>query len=274
MYIIQYNGFTLQNDSNHTIDSLTGISRVDIRRSEDFLTGGEGGNIWERKYGMRVINIGGEIYSDDISDYYQKRSDLLNAFSKDATATILTIKRSDGQSFTINAKVADMPDISETPGEYGEGAYSISLKCENPFFNDVAQTITITPSTAGGTPVSSPVPSPVGSIGGNGYITNVGDVSATASFVITGQITNPSITNLTTGKSFTLNTSFATGQTVSIYQNTGGFFVVSNGSNFYQYFIGEFFDFIVGSNALKFSGSSFDSSASLTVTFNNNYIGI
>ena len=274
MYTLKYNGFTLSNNGNYTIDTLTGISRVDVRRSEDFLTGGDGGNIWERKLAMRIINAGGGVYNNDISSYYTNRTNLMQAFVITNTNNLLTITRSDGVVRAIQAKVVEVPDITETAGEYAQGIYNLTLKCENPYFQDANnQTFVITPGNGGGTPVPMPVYSPIGQIGGTQVINNVGDTNSTAIFTIKGQILNPSVTNNTTGQGFTINANLASTDTVTVYQNTNGFFVLLNGNqNYYQYFTGTFFNIIPGSNTISFTGSSFNG-ATLTIQYVNYYLG-
>lgn len=275
MYIVNYNGFTLENDTNHTIDALDGISRVDIRRSEDFLTSGDGGNIWERRYGMRIINLGGEIFSDDITEYYEKRNEMLAAFQKDSDDELLTITTSDGLSKAIYAKVVEVPDFREEPGELANARYATVLKCQNPFFQDTeATSVTVSPGVSGGTMVSSPVPSPVGMAGGVAYITNNGDVVNTAKFTITGLIVNPSVFNMTTGEQFTIETTIGASDILEIYQDTQGFHVLLNGgTNYYQYFTGVFPGIAIGSNAIQFSGSS-SSGATLTIEYYSYYLGL
>lgn len=272
MYIIQFNGFTLQNDTNYSINKLDGISRVPTRVSEDDLTGFDGGNIWARKRGMRTITIGGEIVSDDISDYYDKRDALTDAFSIDAAVEVLTITKSDGTSRSVNAKVIETPQFDETEGEKGMCVYEIVLKCEDPlFYESIAVTGTLAPSTPGGTPVPTPVPFPVGGAPSTLTIVNDGDVEGYARFDIQGQIQNPIVTNQSTSESFQITTNILSGETVNVFRDSTGLNVLNGTTNYMSYLDGDLFPLRVGTNTIAFNGSSYDGSALLTVTFYKRY---
>ena len=45
MYSFTYNGYLLQDDNNTSIYDVQGLDGLDIRTSEDVLTGDDGGNI-------------------------------------------------------------------------------------------------------------------------------------------------------------------------------------------------------------------------------------
>lgn len=275
MYILSYNGFTLQNDTNHTIDQLDGIARVDVRRSEDFLTGGDGGNIWARKYAMRIISIGGVVYAPDWTTYYSKRAEMQNVFNITNTNNIFTITKSDGTQKTIQAKVVDVPDFKEVAGEVITAYYQITMKCENPFFSGVSLvSASTTPTLGGGTPVPMPVPTPVGNLPNYASVTNGGDMSVNPTITIKGPVVGPVITNQTTGVSFQLNVSILAGETVTMYYDQTGFYCLNGSINYYQYFTGNYPSVAVGSNLYSFSGTGTDSSSLSTISFYEPFVSI
>lgn len=274
MYTLVYNGYTLQDDQDHlVISKLDGLGLPPIRTSEQNLTGADGGNVWERRYGMRTIVIEGDIFSDDLSDYYTRRDALVLAFSIH-NSTELAITRSDGVTKTIAAKVVYGPDLIESVGNRGEARFRIELRCDNPFFQDENTTIvTVALATGGGTPVASPLPSPVGiGTGGTVTIDNTGDTPINPKFTISGNASIPNVGNTSTGKSFTINRSITIGNIEEIFKNQGGFFCNYNGLNDIPNFQGNYITLEAGSNTITFNASSYDSSALLTIEYTNQYL--
>lgn len=276
MYSLEFNGYTLENTVNTTISGLTGLDRVPLRISEDPLTGGEGGNIWDRKFDMRTIVVEGDIYADDFATYYDIRKEIIAAFSKTAATETLVITRSDGQTLSINAKVVAIPLYVEAPGDFAHCTYQIILKCSDPFFFDsTLQTASAGLVTTSGYPVSTEVPHPVGGGSENTLsLVNSGDIDVYPTIQIEGPVTTPTVLNLTTNKQFKFNDTLTASDVVLIYQDNTGFFVTKNGVNAFANFEGTFFQIIQGTNVMRFGGASSDPSALLTVSFYNKYLTI
>lgn len=73
---------------------------------------------------------------------------------------------------------------------------------------------------------------------------------------VVGTVTNPTITNDTTGDYITINTTLSAGQT--LYIDSANYTVTIDGVNALQYMSGDFFDLIEGENDLVFTGSNPD----------------
>lgn len=275
-YIFNFNSYTLENSDHVNIDQVEGLTRVEIRRSEDYVTGADGGNIWETRKGMRVISIYGSVYANDLPAYYALRKSIQTAFNNDIGLQVLTITRSDGQQVSILAQVVELPEFKEVAGEFAEATFNIVLKCPDPYFVDATETeLTLAPGAGGGTSVSSPVPSPVGLIGGSLIIVNDGDVEVTPRFKIDGQITNATPYNSTTGGSFAIENTIQAGEFVQAYMDNQGPFVLFNGvSNWFQFKYGDIWSLAKGSNVITFNGSSFDANALLTISYRLKYLSI
>lgn len=275
MYSFQYNGYTLQNDSNTSINKVEGLSRIPMRISEDPLTGGHGGNIWERRYDMRPITIGGYIYADDFTTYYQKRNLLLLAFQISSLSNTLIITRPDGVQRSITAKVIDIPLYNETEGEFCSCQFEIVLKCENPYWLSASTISYYCGTTAtGGFPISATIPMPLGSLSGNSIqIINNGDVAGKAVFKIANSVINPTVTNMTTGQFMKVTYTLVDGEYIMIYRDQTGQYVTKNtGASLYSYFTGSIFDIAVGTNIIVFSASAYSATAVLQIDFTEKYL--
>lgn len=276
MYSFEYNGYTLENNDNVSIDIVEGLSRVPLRISEDTLTGGDGGNIWAEKFDMRQITIEGEIYADDLPTYYALRATISNAFTRDAGLQELVVTRSDGVQRSIFVKVVEVPEFRETAGEFAQARFQIVLKAPDPFWVDSeSQTYTAVLPIGGGGPVANPVPGPIG-IGEGNLITfsNDGDVEAYAEILIDGQVVTPVVNSLTKGQSFRMNETINLGEQVRLTQTTLGFNVTKDSVNDFENFAGTFFKIAVGTNAIRFTASASSPTALLTIIFRNRYLSI
>lgn len=277
MYVIDYNDFTLQNDDNHTITKLDALGGIPIRISEDPLTGGDGGNIWEQMYDMRTIEINGMIFSADFDTYYSLRQDMLIAFTP-RVSRLFTLTLSDGTQKQIYAKVVLAPVFKEIEGEIQQAEYQVILKAQDPFWQDTTlNQLDLTLATGGGSPVSSPVSTPVGGTSGDsGSLVNTGSVYVYPRVIFTGSVVSPTLTNTSTGEVLKLNTTLALGQQIEIYHDTTGLYVkdVATGVSYMQYLQGTLFPLPVGTTTVRFSSTTYDANATCTITWTTNYIGV
>lgn len=272
-YEFSYIDYILKNDENINIDQVEGLSRVETRKSENYISAADGGNIWAVNKGMRVISIYGSVYADDLTTYYQIRRKIQRAFNNSLGINLLTITRSDGLAVTIPAQVTEIPEFKEVAGEFAEANFNIIFKCPDPEFLDTTENVlTLSPGSGGGSPVKSTVPTPVGLIGGKLIINNSGDEPVVPEFRIDGQINNATPFNETTGESFVITENIEAGDFVQAYENNNGTFVELNGvSNYFQFKQGTIWELAQGTNAITFNGTSFDDDALLTLTYRLRY---
>jgi len=275
-FAIEFNGLTINETSGYNINLADGIDDLPIRTSQFNLTGDHGGVVDAQKYGMRVLGLRGTIYGTTVSDYFEKKADLLRAFCVDPDDRTLTVTNWNGTSRSTEAYVLQQPRIVLKTGEVTFADFSLVLICPEPFWaSDSATTYTINLSESGGTPVSSPVPSPVGSgTSDRATVINSGDIDSFASFTISGACTNPTVSNLTTGESFQLTGTYLAGDVVTIDKPQAGLSVLKNGSNIMSSFTGTFFKMAVGNNIIRFTSSVYNSATELEIVFYDKYLTI
>ena len=286
---IVYNGLTIDNKQGIIIESMSGLSNIEVRTSEDYLTGTDGGAIWEQYYGMRNISITGSIIAETIEDYFTRKSELATAFSKKNQDVNLFITTWNGSTRRIPARVVQMPDITEYSGETTMARFLISLRCPSPFFTDeTSTTATITMSDVGGYPVGQwdieedeftvgtgmPVASPIPYTADSIDINNTGDISTNPVYEIVGPVTNPSVRNTTTNKLFTINTALATGEKITVQLINNVLDARKNGVNVISSFTGDFPILQPGVNTLRFTASTFQVGAKVDVTYFRNYLSL
>jgi hypothetical protein len=113
-------------------------------------------------------------------------------------------------------------------------------------------------------------------------VTNNGDIDAAATIIITGDVTNPKITNATTGEFFeftidmdandvmTITTGFGN-KTITYYDATAGTTV-----NGFQYLNADsvFWELIPGENQLIFTNDAVDAATRVTLSWRSRYSGV
>lgn len=270
MYAISYNGTTL--DPNYYVITGLDLTDVPIRISEQNITSRHGGVIWKRLYSPRTITIEGTLIAQDSASYmtyWRSLISLFNASSDDAYELAITVD--DGSTRYIMAKVVQIPDIKESVGERWVGEFQIILRAEDPFFYDTSVTSIMTTSSTAGFPVPSPVYTPLGGIPATTLnVVMSGDIGCYPICTINPQITNPRLTNTTTGDTWALNTTILS-PTLVYFDNAG--LHIGTDNALMQYFSGTFFRLQTGNNNLVFSGSNIVDST-LTITTKDCYVSI
>jgi len=275
-FAIEYNGLTINETSGYIIREADGLDDIPIRTSQFNLTGADGGVVDAQKYGMRIIGLRGTVVGSSVSDYFTKKANLLRAFSINPSDDTLTVTNWNSVSRSISAKVLQQPRIVLKTGEVSFADFSMVLIANDPFWGSTAaDNYTVNLSKGGGTPVASPVPSPVG--GGTSdrvTVVNGGDVAGYGDFTITGACVNPTVTNTTTGESFQITGTFTAVDILRIYFDNTGLHVLRNGSNYMSYFTGTFFDIGVGNNIIRFTSGTYYSGTQLSIDYYNKYFTI
>lgn len=276
-YAFTYNGLTLSRANGYLIFQAPGLNAPPIRISEANLTGLDGGTVWNTLYGMRTIALEGRFFADSTEAYEAKRRELLGAFVRNPTDRTLTIVMPSGTTRTIQAYVTVAPEIIDKAGRLQFNEFRIELRCPDVFFSSVAtNTYSATLVQSGGNPVPAPVPSPI--LSGNEnqmLVSNTGDLAQYPVVTFRGAINSPTLTNLTTGKSFQINYSLVGGEYITVQKTSTGLSVLKNGSiDLFSYFSGEFFPIIVGSNDVRLGSGAYVAGGSVELSITDAYLSV
>lgn len=274
MYSIKYGTFEFD---EHYIFNDIDLTGLPIRTSSQVITGRDGSIIWKQLYNSRTITIGGYIIGSSASDYYEAWRNLVSAFAISDSSVILEITLPNGEIRYIECKTLSLPTITEEEGQIYTGSFQVILQAENPYYRDAFSTSTLYASSASGFPVATVIPTPLGGISLNTVNINItGEYGSYPSYIINPTITNPRVTNQTTGESFQIemDISLATGPIYVSFDQYGKHVGTSTSQNMYnQYFTGTYFRLQKGNNNIVFTGADV-SGASLELTYANNYISV
>lgn len=196
---------------------------IDVKNDEVALDGQHG--IWDffSFFGKRMITFNGVVIGEDEEEVELLRTQIVKVLSLPMQPTeeddgYVTISWTDatGAEWSFDAKMASSPRFSRSMKQNYRLDFLISLKTDNPF---ILSSESITgEGTRGyfvyGVLFPIELPALMGYVGVGGLeVENEGTMSAHTVIRLYGEaggvITNPTITNTTTGKSFTVETTLA-----------------------------------------------------------------
>lgn len=274
---IVYNGLTITTDSpEYTITKVSGLSGIDNRVSEIDLLSKDGGAVLDRKDSMRTIIIEGIVSGQTPALFFANKSALMSAYNNKATSD-LNITLWDGTNRKISAKVVQEPQPEYIGGFTTRARFQIMLRADIPYWlNTTTQSVTLYLEQVTGfdLPVDLTFDILAGGSEDTAVINNTGDVTIYPKVTITAAatLTNPTITNQTTGNSFQINASLVTGDVVVVEWLSTGVSVLLNGTtNYYENFVGDLFKLNLGNNTLRFSASTYDANSTAVVQYNIAY---
>ena len=255
---LECNGKILEigKDKLYKLINIEGISSseysVDIVNNAQF----DGGTVKSKRVESRLITITAEYPSTE--DTETRRQSLIRFFNPYLTGKLYV--NYSGVKRVINYEVAGFKDSRENL--YDPLKFIINLICPNPFFKDEREfsknmagkinSITV-PFTipASGMMMSTKVLRQEATIINNGD-KNTGLI---ISFMAKGEVSNPKIENLTTGKFLRIVVDLMPGDILTINTNKGNKRIELNGKNISQKMdrSSSFIDMQVGENILKYS---------------------
>jgi len=255
---LECNGKILEigKDKLYKLINIEGISSseysVDIVNNAQF----DGGTVKSKRVESRLITITAEYPSTE--DTETRRQNLIRFFNPYLTGKLYV--NYSGVKRVINYEVAGFKDSRENL--YDPLKFIINLICPNPFFKDEREfsknmagkinSITV-PFTipASGMIMSAKVLRQEATIINNGDK----DTGLIISFIAKGEVSNPKIENLTTGKFLRIVVDLMPGDILTINTNKGNKMIELNGKNISQKMdrSSSFIDMQVGENILKYS---------------------
>lgn len=275
LFKVQFRDEEFSSANKFNIQKIYGLNEIPIRTDGQNLINQDGGLIYVQRYSPRELAIEGVLWGETPQEYFEKEKTLVTSFQKINEDEELTITRwEDGISRSIDVRVVSMPNIVEQIGRIKHNSFRVELRAINPFFKDPSSTMyTFQSNQTSGFPLRAPLRMPLGTSINNTVIENTGDVSTYAELIrIYGQVTNPTITNVTTGESFTILTTIPAGQYIEVYKTNQRTYVMLNGTIDYgSYFSGTLVTFDIGNNIIGFNGESI-SGGYLEITFRNKYL--
>ena len=283
--IVSFNGFTLNDPSNannvYLDEPISGLSLPPVRTSTGDYSGRNGGWVGAQYFGMRSISLTGYIFASSVSAFETTRRAFENACAAQVggqpSAIPVSITTNAGNQYVVYCYVdsLDIPIQRATT----QSPFQLSLIAADPVIYDDsaggAQSAPISPVQGGGItwPIVWPI---VWAPGGTPTtITNSGTVNAYPVITLSNQMTNPVITNVTTGQTIQIDglTTTAGDEVVIDMLNRT---VLLNGGSILSYLnaSSRWWPLVPGSNSIKLSTGNSSDTVTGVLTWRNGYWGI
>lgn len=253
---------------------VVGLDTPTERTSFGNYSGTDGGYVASQFYGVRDFSITGFIRSESTTQHALDRQILTNSvpLKEDIGITIITFA---GQSlyFTARRTRLSMDVIKPCVS-----AFKIDFVAPDHLIYDISEgsmlSVTLSKLTGGGAILPFILPVTLDASAGSQSVINSGTSTIYPLITVSGTVTNPRITNLTTNQAIeiTINMSGADELLIDMRHRT----ITLNGSNILAYKTtdSEWWGLFVGSNLLQFETDGGGDTGTATVTWRPAVTGI
>jgi hypothetical protein len=278
--IVTLNGYPLSDGSNNSWlnDSATGLELPTIRTSSGNYAGRDGGFVGAQFFSARDVTFQGTLFSKNIALLETARTALqaalLSQRSSNLMPVTITILTNAGNSYVVYANLIDfkMP-INKA---LFKATFKIELLASDPIIYlqesfSVPGNLPLVVTGGVGFPVAFPVIFPAGSLPVT--IANAGTEAVYPIITLTGVMTNPVLTNLTTEQVFSMDlTTASTDQLVLNFQQHTA---LLNGSNvFGDVSSASWWPLIPGNNSIALTSSLGSDTVTGTIKWQSGVMGI
>lgn len=273
------NDFVLNDPDNRVYlnDQIEGLDYPDIRTSKGMLSGQNGGFIGAQFLEPRAISIIGTIFSSDVTEAKQKRRNIQAALPLHPEVIEVVIEDDDGATYLVYANLISfkMP-IERNPIK---SRFKIELEAPDPIIYDNASgselTVTLQRVVQGG--FTWPITWPLVWASASGAVTvnNNGTTFVQPTITLTDTMTNPVLTNETTGQVFEFDDLTTTAGDVVLIDMRART-VTLNGGSILQKVVpsSTWWGLEVGSNDIKLETSSGSDDVTGELSWRNGLLGI
>lgn len=261
---IWLNDFLLNDSTNRVyLNSVTGLELPGVRTSRGNRSGQSGSYIGAQFDDARFITLNGHIYSSSVVEAKQKRRDIQEALPLYPETITVRIQDDDGRTYELSAHYIDfkMP----IDGSRFKHIFKIDLEAPDPIIYDTtagsALAANIQKAIPGGFQFTSTTPqfdsfyfSDAQSIS---VVNNSSPNIAYPVITIPGKLTDPVITNVNTGESFSLE-GYAVDSSAVTVIDMAKHTVTLNGGNAFGYvpLDAEWWGLEPGDNTIDFTSGS------------------
>lgn len=259
---------------------VDGLDFPAIRLSSYDKPGEHGAEVSNQLYGARQVDLTGIVFGDTIVSYNERRRALQAAFrivrnNYISLPILCKFKNDDGLDLQFYAYLKDKVKMAEEWLNHAN--WFVTLFAPDPnLYAQLLQTVTLALTGVGGSiyPVIYPVTYGTGGAGGSAVCTNNGDANTWPIITLSGQLTNPIITDLATNETFLFNGTIASGDTlvIDMQKKTMVLNATTNAmSGFAQ--TNTWLSFVPGVNTIILTTDDIADDGSLSIAFHDAYIG-
>lgn len=275
--IVKLNSYAINDASNSVYldEPINGLELPPLRTSSGDYAGRDGGFVGAQHYSARPISLTGHVFSTDVAVHEQRRREFQAAIQSGTITMQLTTNA--GLSYLLYCNLIDF----KMPIQRNkfESPFKIELLAGDPIIYDDtgggALSASVPKLAAGG--YTYPVVYPVVYAPGSSPTTvnNTGTEPVYPAITLSGTMTNPVLTNVTTGEVFGLNP-LVTGPGDQVVIDMLKRTVTLNGGNIFGLIAANssFWPLEPGNNSISLTTSSGADSVSALLSWRNGYLAI
>lgn len=263
---------------NRFVQSIRNGGFPDIDQSAVKKGGFTGRTITPSKFISYKFVIEWVVVGTSFADLANQREEFIKLLGEviSAGGKTLKINRSNGVNLQVGIKGIDVFSDVSTADPLNTRVLT-EMQAEYPFLRsqtEVSEDVFIFSGGGAALPMIIPLDMSVGGINEVTIVQN-GNFEAYPVFIFSGPLTNPTITNLTTGKTLNINTSLASAGDsleVDVFLRTAK--LLPSGTNVRQFVTGDFWVLAVGNNVIHLGSGSFNVVGKCAVKFRDTFLGI
>lgn len=264
--------------NNRFVQSIRNMGFPDVDQSAMKKGGFTGRTITPSKFVSYKCVIEWVVVGTSFSDLASQREQFLKLLAEVISkgGRTLKINRANGVNLQVDVKGIDIFSDVSTADPLNTRVLT-EMQAEYPFLrSQTEKTDTAFIFSGGGMAIPMIIPLDM-SVGGVNEITvvNAGNFEAYPVFTFAGPLANPTLSNITTGKTLNINTSLASAGDmleVDIFLRTAKF--LPSGANARQFVTGDFWTLAVGSNVIHLGSASFNVVGKCVIKFRDTFLGI
>ena len=255
-----------------------GFSTADISYMTTAAPFQDGVTRLDTRFNPRKIAFSVMVTAPTLTDIQQAVLTLIRVFNPMGGPGVAAFEYEDGTTYHLNCSGT----ITPSPSSRGtmHQLVKVSLVAHDPFWYTDAQADSLSASNSTTFPITFPI-TLVGNLAQKTIINN-GDIDTAVTIIITGDVTNPKITNTTTGEFFEFTLNMDTSDVLTITTGFGNktitYFDSSAGTtvNGFQYLNSNSVFWLLkpGENVITFTYNTAAADVTASITRNDRYSGV
>jgi hypothetical protein len=238
----------------------------------------QGSTLLSTQFNPRKLTFSVLVTAPTLTDVQQATLALIRLFNPLAGDGTLAFEYEDGTVYYLSCSGRATTSTTQRGIEYQ--VVNFQMTAHDPFWYTSYQAASLGTSNVATFPLVFPFTLPSNTA--NSLVHNNGDVDAPATIIITGDVTNPKITNSTTGDFFEFTIDMDASDVMTITTRFGNkvitYFDYSAGTtvNGFQYLNADsvFWELIPGDNSLVFTSDAVDAATRVTLSWRDRYSGV
>ena len=270
--------FSKDNPTYKLLKNYDGFTTADLTYRTTSAPYQQGSTLLTTQFNARKLTFNVMVTAPSLTDVQQAVLNLIRLFNPLAGNGILAFTYEDGTVYYLSCSGRTTTDTGSRGLSYQ--IVKFDMTAHDPFWYTSYKAASL--GTSNTITFSMTFPFTLPSNTATSLVYNAGDIDAAATIIITGDVTNPKILNVTTNEFFKFTLNMDAGDILTITTGFGNktitYFDSSAGTtvNGFQYLNADsvFWELIPGYNSLTFTSDAVDAATRVTLSWRDRYSGV